>query len=205
MNTTFNAVTAEKLAGLQIDLLQKLRNNKISIEELELFLNMKQADRRKVFGLPAMSSFRIGDVFGHRNSSMVPQYHGDNFKSWFWAPNQNRTITIPSNMPKLVDYTLPKNMNDTGIQNATKSTPMDEDTFWVVLYLLIIKPELGKELLGYELTKSNYYIFHVKMSDGTVRAVNVGWDDVEWYCYASSFDRGYDWRQGLVFVRFATA
>lgn len=204
MNKKFNAVSAEKLAGLQIDLLQKMRNDKISVEELELFLNMSQTKRRKIFGLSELETFRIGDVFGHRVSGLVPQYQGDNFKNWLFVPSQNKTITVPTTLSKLTDYVLPKNMTDTEIQNMTKSIPMDEDTFWTVLYLLIIKPELGKELLGYELDKSKYYIFHVTMADGTVRAVYVRWSGDEWDCYAYAFDYGSAWYQGCVFVRFAT-
>lgn len=204
MNKKFNAVSAEKLAGLQIDLLQKMRNEKISMEELESFLNMSQTKRKKIFGLSELVSFRIGDVFGHRVYGLVPQRHGDNFTNLFFVPSKNKTITIPFSMSKLTDYVLPRNMTDTEIQNTIKSTPMDEDMFWAVLYLLIIKPELGKELLGYELTKLSYYIFHVKMTDGTVRVVIVGWRGDEWHFIANAFSNSKRWDTGDVFVRFAT-
>lgn len=39
-----------RLAGLQIDHLQKLRSGQTSLEEFEMFLNMKPAKRNQVFG-----------------------------------------------------------------------------------------------------------------------------------------------------------
>lgn len=48
---TFGAVSAITLAGLQIDLLQKMRDGKISVIELEGFLNMKPQKRKEIFGI----------------------------------------------------------------------------------------------------------------------------------------------------------
>lgn len=51
MKKFIEAGTADyKLAGLQIDLLQKIRNKKISLEEFEKYLSLKPAQRQKMFG-----------------------------------------------------------------------------------------------------------------------------------------------------------
>jgi hypothetical protein len=174
-----------------------------NIHNMLYYICHKTGIKMNIEKIKDSKTFRIGAVFGHRVSGLVPQYHGKSFKD-FLKPSKNKIITIPLSMSKLVDYVLPKNMNDTEIQNATKSTPMDEDIFWAVLYLLIIEPELGKQLLGYELTESYFYIFHVIMVNGNVRTVRVHLRG-EWLCFALAFDdEGIPWSQGCVFVHFAT-
>ncbi len=150
-------------------------------------------------------SFKVSEVFGDRNPNLVPQYFGDRYRNEIFIPNQNKVLTIPKTMSKLVDYKLPKNINDTAIQTETKSIPMDEDSFLIVLYLLIIKPEIGKELLGYTFKQyGTRYLFHVKMVDGTVRTVDVAWNVGVWRCGGNLFDVRGGWSAGLVFLHFAT-
>jgi len=145
--------------------------------------------------------FVVGEVFQHRNKNLVPQYFGDNFKNWLWASAQTRTVAINAfGKNNLKEYVLPKNMYDTAIQNANNSTPMSEDQFWAMLFLLIINPRLGKEILKYELRKDKVYIFHVKLSSDKVVAVSVDWGGGGWSCRASAFDYGGPWRGGYVFL-----
>lgn len=192
-----------KLAGLQVDLLQKIRNNKISMQELEMFINMNPGKRREFFGITLPEeTFTVGEVFQHRNKSLIPQYFGDNFKSWMWTPAQGKTLTVPSSMNSPKEYVLPKNMNDTAIQKANGSASVDEDTFWAILYCLIIKPELGKELLNYELRKDKVYIIHVRVGDNVI-AFYVYWGGGEWNLVARSFGSN-DWSKDIVFLYFAT-
>lgn len=149
-------------------------------------------------------SFKVSDVFGHRVSGQVPQYLEVNYRNWIFNPNQGKTLTILSNIKKLVEFTLPKYMNDSAIQSEVKSTSMDEELFLIVLYLLIINPELGKQLLDYELKKDKWYLFRVKTADGTLSTVHVLWLDVEWTCIAREFDGNGLWSEGNVFLSFAT-
>ncbi|MCX6752787.1 MAG: hypothetical protein NTW62_00355 [Candidatus Nomurabacteria bacterium] len=158
----------------------------------------------EVLGKKSGESFVVGQVFQHRNKDLVPQYFGDNFKNWMWAPAQSRTIVVDvfrGVTPK--EYILPKNMNDTAIQNANTSVPMEEDTFWAMHYLLIINPKLGKKILKYELRKDKWYIFHVKLASGKVVAVHVRWGVDEWGCIADDFDNN-TWNEGNVFLSLAT-
>ncbi len=200
---TFDQVPASALAGATTDLLQELRNGNILFEELTGFLKMDSKKRKETFGIfLAEETFAVGEVFQHRNKSLIPQYLGDNFKSLMWAPAQGKTLTVPSSMNSPKEYVLPKNMNDMAIQKANGSAFVDEDTFWVILYCLIIKPELGKELLNYELRKDKVYIIHVRVGDRVV-AFGVRWGDDEWCLGAYSFD-GAGWNEGSVFLSFAT-
>ena len=91
----------------------------------------------------------------------------------------------------------------------TKSTPMDEESFLIVLYLLIIKPELGKELLNYELKKDgNWYLFHLnldlnKNNDLYFMSLHIRWYHDEWHFRLYNGKRD-NWRAGTVFIHFAT-
>jgi hypothetical protein len=170
---------------------------------IEKVFSMSEIKLKEIFGITlSEETFTVGEVFQHRNKSLIPQYFGDNFKSWMWTPAQGKTLTVPSSMNSPKEYVLPKKMNDTAIQKANGSASVDEDTFWTILYCLIIKPELGKELLNYELRKDKVYIIHVRVG-GRVIAFRVYWDDDGWYLDADSFDDG-DWDEDVVFLYFAT-
>ena len=80
--TSIGAETA-KLAGLQIDCNQKIRNGQISLPEFECFLNLKQKKRRQIL-LPFMidAYFRLINVF----SIVVPKdYEHTNYLNTFAA------------------------------------------------------------------------------------------------------------------------
>ncbi len=51
-----------------------------------------------------------------------------------------------------------------------RHTPMSEDTFWALIYLLFYKPELGKKLLHVKLSKTGAYAFimHTAKNDAYV-------------------------------------
>ncbi len=171
------------------------------VDSLIKFIN----DGKLLPEIDSMESFIVGQVFQHGNKDLVPQWFGDNFKSWLWTSAQEKTISINvfgNNILK--EYILPKNMNDTAIKNASKSSSMTENQFWVMLYLLIINPKLGKRILKYELRKDKVYICHVKLSSGVSVAVDLYWFDDEWRLYAYDFDYGNDWYGGCVFLFPAT-
>gem|GEM_PF-5814156 len=97
-------------------------------------------------------------------------------------------------------------MNDTTIQKNTNSKPMSLEEYWLIRYLLIVNPELGKQLLGYELKQDGtVYIMHVTMTDGSVVAVYLFWYDARWRSGADRFDDGNDWGEGSVFLSSVTA
>jgi hypothetical protein len=149
-------------------------------------------------------SFTVGQIFRHRDPNCVPQWHGDNFKKLVRDASE-RVISISRAKQKLSDYVLSKNMNSTEIQNATKSTPIEENVFWLILYLLVIEPKLGKEVLNYELREDKYYIFHVRWKSGKVDAVNVRWDFGGWNLVSREFVYDGEWFEGNVFLSPAIA
>lgn len=182
-------------------------------QETQLINTMSEENIKKLFDswfqkdtaeTPA-DSFIVGVVFQHRNSACIPQWFSDNFRDMVWKPSKERTIKIDRTSRKVNEYRLPKNMNDSTIQKNAKSTPMSIEEYWLVRYLFIINPELGKQVLEYELSKSNYYIMHVRLDDGSVVAVGLRWGGDEWDSDAGRFDDDGDWVEGRIFLSFATA
>jgi hypothetical protein len=150
-------------------------------------------------------NFIVGDVFRHRGGEgYIHMYLGDNAQNGLFKPAKDRIIAINPIIGKLCEYVLPENMNDTVIQKNAKSSPMSEDQFLLILYLLLIKPDLGKKILNYVLDKNKIYIFHVKLNSGTVVAVDVRWRGGEWYVRADDFDYDFPWGAGRVFLSLAT-
>lgn len=211
MNEKNIGVDPDRVFGLQKDYGEKAhiamkKNDEQFFDCFEAFLradyNQKTEFIEKVLGKKSgEQSFIVGQVFQHRNSGLVPQYFGDNFKSWLWEPALMKVVSINSFGKNILkEYVLPKNMNDTAIQQANISTPMEEDQFWVMLYLIVINPKLGKKILKYELRKDKVYIFHVKLASGKVVAVDVYWYGGEWRLDAVDFGRVAWWRGGCVFL-----
>jgi hypothetical protein len=208
-------VDPDRVFGLQKDYGEKAhiamnKNDEQFFDCFEAFLkadyNQKAEFIEKVLGKKSgEQSFIVGQVFQHRNAGLVPQYFGDNFKTWLWEPAQTKEVSINAfGKNNLKEYFLPKNMNDTAIQNTNSSVPMGEDQFWAMLYLLVVNPKLGKKILKYELRKDKVYIFHVKLASGKVVAVDVRWYDDEWYFGARDFDGNGWWSGGYVFLFPAT-
>ena len=150
--------------------------------------------------------FIVGDVFRHRGGEgYTPMYIWEGAQNLLFTPNKERVIAINKTIGKLRDYPLTENMNDSKIQKKAKSTPMSEDEYFLAMFLLIVKPELGKEVLGYTLDTSKYYLFHVKLSSGKVVALGLGWYGAVWGVVDFAFDTNGNWNQGNMLLYFATA
>jgi len=102
-------------------------------------------------------------------------------------------ITDKEYKGKVSTFTLPKSMSDSALQKENNSTPISVEYFASAI----------KDFLE-TADKSKYYIGHIKTEKKAV-AFGVYWDDVEWDFYAHDFDRGIDWREGYLFLSFATA
>jgi len=169
---------------------------KANYQQKEIFI--EEVLKRK----SSVKTFVIGEVFRHRGGEgYIPQYFGDNFKNKLWIPAKDKVVSINAfGKNNLKEYVLPKNMNDNTIQSNADSTPMAEDQFWVMLYLLIINPKLGKKILKYELRKDKFYVFHVKLTSGEVVAVSVRWHDGKWRVLAHGFGLVLPWLVDDVFL-----
>jgi hypothetical protein len=157
----------------------------------------------RVLDLYKDCSFVVGKVFQHRKTGLVPQSFGFNFKTRIWEPAKERVISIKGfGNNSLEEYILPKKMNDTTISLVTNSSPMKEDYFWILLYLLIIKPKLGKKILKYELLKDKLYIMHLRLASGKVETTHICFKEGEWDFDAFGFDYYLWWEENRVFLYF---
>lgn len=207
-------VSPDRVFGLQKDYSEKAHiamnnNDEQFFNAFEAFLkadyNQKNEMIEKVLGIKSEAlTFKVCEVFGHRVKGLVPQYFWPNFKSWLWESSQQMVVSIDAVGKSVVeDYVLPKNMNDTDIQNANSSTPLSIDAFWAMMYLLVVNPKLGKKILKYSFKKDKVYICHVQLADRVV-AVNVHWRGDEWFFGAFDFDDIFLWFEGFVFLHLAT-
>jgi len=151
------------------------------------------------------NAFVVGDVFRHQAETGDRRlWLSDNTQNWLIKPNLKKVIPIRTDLRKLSEYCLPKSMNDTLIQEVTENPGfMSEEDFLCVMYLLIFQPKLAKQVLGFNLQKNKWYIFHT-MINGKKVAFNGRWFGGEWVFSADDFDVGYDWRGGGVFLFPAT-
>ena len=204
-------VDPDRVFGLQKDYSEKAhiamnQNDEQFFDGMEAFLKASYQQKSDFIEIvlgkkSGQETFVVGKVFQHRVKGLIPQYHGDNFKSWMLTPAIEKVVSINAFGKNILkEYVLPQNMKDTPIQNATNSTPMEEDAFWAMLYLLIVNPKLGKKILKYELRKDKVYVFHVKLASGKVVAVDVDWNVDEWRLDASDFVSVGPWGEGYVFL-----
>jgi hypothetical protein len=148
-------------------------------------------------------SFIVEDIFREVAKKLTFQYYlGDKFKIWLLKSASLRKVSVGIvGKNNLKEYILPKKMNDFGIQNTTGSKPMEEDEFWATFYLLFAKPDLGKEILKYELRKDyENYVFHVKISSLNVVAVNAIWFHDGWHIDAHNFVGNSSWSEDVIFL-----
>lgn len=148
-------------------------------------------------------TFVIGEAFQHRSENCVKLWLEDVFMSRVLEDVKRRTLAIEFKN-KVSEYILPKDMNDTAIQKAKKSKRLSVNEFFQLLYLLIVEPNLGKELLNFELNKkSKAYFFHLELVSGESAAVRIRWDggDDEWSIEAHKWDPAKrPWRKGFIFL-----
>ncbi len=155
---------------------------------------------------PDLGTFIVGQVFQQRGEGLVQQRYQPNFKNLIWEHAQGRTVEINAFGKYLKEYIPEDNLTDTRIEHKTNSDCMSEDAFWALMYVLIIKPEMGKEMFKYELNKSSNYFFLVRMGSKSTfyKAfhVHLRWSarDSEWVFDASSFNSSAQITWGHVYL-----
>ncbi len=154
-----------------------------------------------------INGFVVEQIFRHRAEKGDRRlYFGDQFKAWCVAPYLKHTVAIRTDLGAVSEFRLPRNMNDSTIQSEAGNPGfMDIDTFFLLWFMLIFNPELGKQVLGYEIRKEKWYLCHVELPGSVRVAVRVFWDDGGWRFGADAFDDGGDWRGGYILLSFATA
>ncbi len=147
------------------------------------------------------SSFVVGQVFCHNNPDGVMQYHRPNFVTTILAPCREKVIAINFDGITLDwEYRLPCAMTDRELRETTDSMPMTLDEFWLILYALIIEPNLGKEYLKYELTKKKYYIFQFVSDTGMWFSAYVAWIDNAWRLGSPIVNEEDTWEEGKILI-----
>lgn len=107
--------------------------------------------------------FTVGKTFIYPESKKPLSYYEENFENYYVKGSADLIIPIDFvGVKKLKDYTLEREMSDREIQSAAGSNPMSRKIFWLVLFSLVNKTELGKEYLGYQLEKGKTYLLHGK-------------------------------------------
>ncbi len=136
-------------------------------------------------------SFVIDDIFPRAGEGYTPIHLWPSVRQTLFEPAIERRIIIAETLPgKLKSYMLDETMSNEKIQIVTKSIPMNEDEFFVALFLLVANSKLGKDLLGYEINKRKYYLFHIKLLSGKLTTFVCNWEHNEWHgrCYDYSME-----------------
>lgn len=164
--------------------------------------NFTEVGLVRVLDLHKDCSFIVGKVFQHRKTGLVPQSFGFNFKTRIWEPAKEKVISIKDFADDLKKYVLSEKLNDSSIQQITRSTPMTENHFWIMSYLMIIKPKLGKKILKYELLKDKMYIVHLELASGKIETVHICFKEGEWDFDAFGFNYYLWWEVERVYLYF---
>lgn len=165
---------------------------------IRIVVNTKKEDLKTLLAkieVPKFVTFVVGKFFQHKTEGCVPQYHFDGFKNRLLNDAKEKVVSVGKAIKNFREYVLSQNMNDTAIQQNTKSVPVEENVFWATLYVLLSE---GK------LLKDKVYIMHVRKESGEIVAFRVGWGGDEWILRACEFGADDWWRQGNVFLFPAT-
>ena len=211
MSHKLDEITGHKLAGLNMDLLGKLREGIISIPEFEGFLSMPAEERRRIFGIapkieknlafrqnitiPACTEHFVPDEKFNKNKK-VKYWKGDNFIKYLLDATSPFDSVAEAT---LAQSTLKKQTTDKDIMSLIGVTQTEglltkEEILWRISYLTEQQPkgEEGALLVNGYATIIGYF----RCSDGAVRVANVGWrsGDRVWRCFVS--DLGGTWGAG---------
>ncbi|QQR50397.1 hypothetical protein IPF86_00540 [Candidatus Nomurabacteria bacterium] len=110
-----------------------------------------------------LKEFRVSDVFRHDDSKCIPQKWARGAKVIAFDHNEKCIISPDILKGKFLTFPFsegnfaPLNTSLSSIGNSLLS----EDIFFILLYLFIIEPKMGKELLGFEFEKEVCYLFPV--------------------------------------------
>lgn len=209
---TLEQNSAQDLAGLQIDLLQRLRNGNMSFEQIEWFKNLSFEQREKLMGKLVKtehSKMKLVDanvVASGLVGEFSPQQHfteNKNVKYWR-SDNFNRHVLNPAhhlgNLPEMnfSKHQFTETINDSEIMehfqiSESSGLMTREEILWTTANLTSkqSKGEAGALLNNGYATIIGYML----CDDGVVRIVYVFWHSgyAGWSC--SCRDLGY-WLAG---------
>ncbi len=204
MMSKFIGVDAAKLAGLQIDTLQKLRNGQLTVDQWERFNNLSLEDREIRFGgmkeqqssvsllvlagtvaIPESSEPFVASerfvVNTKRNAPVKISFLWNNFSEWFLTGNSKTEAPIVEQTLRY--YTLRKASHDGSIIDALGGAERSDTTLSRMFSLMEAQ---GKGEDGVLLTNGYANIFYVKDRKGVLRTVHVHWFGGGWRVDADS-------------------
>lgn len=214
MSTIIDA-DAAKLAGLQIDLLKKMRQGHVTLAQLEWFTGLSKEARDNLFWscrpsilefvsmivLPGTTcKFVAREEFirdRRDNAKASISYLSSNFVEWFLAG----TGKIEDPMAEQVlRYAKLRQSSVDGPIIAALGGEANAEISLTALFSLMKKQGHGQP--GVLLNNGYGNIFYPRDSTGVLRSVGVFWYDDGWYVYARSLEYSYRWHDGYhVFSR----
>ena len=144
---------ADTLAGLQIDLLQKFKAKKRTLEDLKWFLYLSDEE---LLNLRLERSFIVGEKL-HK----LLYWGSNSFKDPIFISEQSSEIPLNSNLAPLREVAMDHSWDDEVVSRRPFFTKFEGEYFWQVLYLLTQKPDLGERILGVLLDQNKTYLLYV--------------------------------------------
>jgi len=221
MSNLLDEISGHKVAGLIIDLLSKLRDGIIVIEEFVRFLNMDATERSKIFGIlkrkftkflcrvsvPGVSEFTVDEFFRHRADTGPRMYIWEGFQKRIL--DQMKGMKLSSDPAVLEKSILVKNAWDTEIQSDFKEKPIIPVKKFICWLKTMIEVQPNGEFKEDGLDNSGKAnIFNVDLTEigiNEIVAVSVYRVDGVWRMLDFDLDFSDRWFTGLSFFSPATA
>ncbi len=201
-NKTFEQKSAQDLAGLQVDLLQRLRSGNMSWEQIDWFRGLSFEKREKLMGKlvkaehPKMKLVDASVVASGLSGEFNPQQHfTENKKVKYWrGDNFNKHVLNPakclSNFPEesfskhqFTEVITDKEIMEHFQISESAGLMTWEEILWTIASFTSKQP---KGEAGALINDGNYTIIgYMLCDDDVVRAVCVSWDSdgAKWHCF----------------------
>jgi len=210
---TLEQNSAQDFAGLQVDLLQKLRNGNMTWEQIDWFRNLSFKQREKLMGKmilntehPKMkltnSNIVVTGLVGEFNpqeyfieNKKVKYWLSDNFKKHILSSVKNMSNIPEMNFSKyqFTETIYDKEIIENFQISESKRLMAREEILWTIASLTSKQPkgEVGALLNNSYSTIVGYML----CDDSVVRVVYVfcDSDDAKWHCYCYDLER---WNAG---------
>jgi hypothetical protein len=166
-----------------------LQARMIEDDNVDFFLDFKNL-LVKYQPTDSFERFRIGEVFNEYDPRFANQAHGGDFRDLVKRV-KNKYITIdPKKVSPLKRFRLEKTdkLWDTELKEKIDYTPLKEERYWLIFYLMVIQPTLGEMYLPFTLKKENHYLFHIQPDEIVNSFVGLWWNSEKWLFYGYSGD-----------------
>ncbi len=131
-----------------------LRSNS---KQIKTFINLVEDEAQR-------KSFTVGEIF---KQGPFTKYYDDIFEKSLENAKDDDFSFNPS-VENFKSYIWKgRNLKDSQIEEELSNKGfMTERQYWILMYILIINPELRKNIFSGELIKGKFYISHIKLVSG---------------------------------------